>query len=306
MNAPSDRPTDESLVVRVGCRLRYDAEGSVPALFNLKPRIDEGRSLLAELLTFGDDLPASAFTDTHGNTIFRLVLPPGRTEIVHDALVSVPAHPDNFGLTEAAASPLGLHELPAEVLRYTLPSRYCDADKLANFAWEKFGAIPHGLPRVQAISDWLHHNIEYRFGSGRPDLSAWDIIQRGYGVCRDYAHTFIALCRTFNLPARYVTGHLPDIGYIDPGSPMDFHAYAEVYLDGRWFTIDPRYNVPRIGRVTVARGLDAVNGAFATLYGAATLTFFDVWAYQVAPGTVSVGDPVDLSLRLDGTMEIRR
>jgi len=304
MNAHATSQPQTDLTVRVGCRLIYETTAPVPILLNLKPTMDEGRTLQSEMLLFGKNLIAKEFTDTHGNTHFRLVLPAGRTEIVHDALVSVPPHPDNFALT--GGSPVDPHELPSEVLRYTLPSRYCDSDKLTNFAWENFGHIPHGLSRAQAISNWLHEHIEYRFGSGRPDLSAWDVIQRGYGVCRDFAHTFIALCRTFNLPARYVTGHLPDIGYTDPGSPMDFHAYAEVFIDGHWFTFDPRYNVPRIGRVTVARGLDAVNGAFATIYGAATLSYFEVWAYQIAAGTVSVGDPLDLSKRLDGTPEIRR
>ena len=131
------------------------------------------------------------------------------------------------------------------------------------------------------------------------------MIQRGYGVCRDFAHTTVALCRALNLPARYVTGHLPDIGYLDPGSPMDFHAYSEVYIGGRWFTYDARYNVPRIGRVKVSCGLDAVDGAFSTIYGPARLTHFEVWAYQVPAGVVSVGSPIDLSLRLDGTTEIK-
>ena len=124
---------------------------------------------------------------------------------------------------------------------------------------------------------------------------------------RHYTRTdpFIALCRAFNLPARYVTGHLPDIGYIDPGSPMDFHAYCEVYLGNEWLTFDPRFNVPRIGRVKVAHGLDAVDGAFATIYGQANLSYFEVWAYQVNPQNVSLRDPVDLSKRLDGTELLR-
>jgi len=196
-------------------------------------------------------------------------------------------------------------ELPCELLRYTLPSRYCDSDKLMNFAWNQFGHIPHGLPRVQAICDWVHNNIEYRFGSGRPDLSASEVIFRRHGVCRDFAHAVIALCRAFNLPARYVTGHLADIGYIDPGTPMDFHAYCEVYLGQEWLTFDARYNVPRIGRIKVAHGADAVDGAFATIYGEANLTRFQVWAYQVNSGQVSVGDPVDLSKRLDGIQAVR-
>ena len=166
-------------------------------------------------------------------------------------------------------------QLPSELLRYTLPSRYCDSDKLLNFAWNLFGQVPHGLPRVQAICDWVHTNIEYRFGSGRTDLSASEVIERRYGVCRDFAHVAIALCRAFNLPARYVTGHLPDIAYIDPGVPMDFHGYCEVYLGREWFTFDPRYNVPRIGRVKVAHGLDAVDGAhLKPLHGRAKPAYF--------------------------------
>jgi transglutaminase-like putative cysteine protease len=189
-------------------------------------------------------------------------------------------------------------------LRYTLPSRYCDSDKFANFAWEKFGHIEHGMPRVMAISQWIHENFEYRYFSESFELSAWDVLQRGYGVCRDFAHLAIALNRTFNLPARYVTGHLPDIGFPDPKNHMDFHAYAEVYVGGQWFTIDARFHVPRIGRIKVSSGLDAVDGAFSTIYGGATLNYFQVWAYQVARGTVGVGDPLDFSLRLDNRHEI--
>jgi len=197
-------------------------------------------------------------------------------------------------------------QLPPELLRYTLPSRYCDSDKLCNFAWEKFGQVEHGLPRVQAISKWLHDNIEYRYSSGRPDLSAWDVLQRGYGVCRDFAHLAVALNRTFNVPARYVTGHLPDIAFPDPDNHMDFHAYAEAYVGGHWFTTDARFHVPRIGRIKVSCGMDAVDGAFSTIYGAATLTYFQVWAYQVARGSVGVGDPLDFSRRLDNQWTIQR
>jgi len=228
-------------------------------------------------------------------------LAPGQNCFRHDAIVAVSSLPDNQGLPPAAA--LAPDALPPELLRYTLPSRYCDSDKLANFAWEKFGAVENGLPRVDAISRWIHDNIEYRYMSGRPDLSAWDVLQRGYGVCRDFAHLAIALNRTFNVPARYVTGHLPDIGFPDPHNHMDFHAYAEVYL-GDWYTTDARFHVPRIGRIKLSCGSDAVDGAFSTIYGGATLTYFQVWAYQVARGTVGVGDPLDFSRRLDNRREI--
>ncbi|HUR57462.1 MAG TPA: transglutaminase family protein, partial [Opitutaceae bacterium] len=211
--------------------------------------------------------------------------------------------PDNADLPAVTA--VAPAELPPGLLRYTLPSRYCDSDKLARFAWEKFGQVEHGLPRVDAISRWVHENIEYRYMSGQPDLSAWDILQRGYGVCRDFAHLAVALNRTFNLPARYVTGHLPDIGFPDPDNHMDFHAYAEVYVGGHWFTTDARFHVPRIGRIRISCGLDAVDGAFSTIYGGATLTYFQVWAYQVARGTVGVGDPLDFSRRLDNQWTVR-
>jgi transglutaminase-like putative cysteine protease len=151
----------------------------------------------------------------------------------------------------------------------------------------------------------VHNNVEYRYLSGRADLSASEIVERRYGVCRDFAHTAIALCRTFNLPARYVTGHLPDIAYLDPGSAMDFHAYAEVYLGERWFPVDARYNVPRIGRVKISHGRDAADCAFGTTFGPVMLAHFEVWAYQVEAGTVMIGDPIDLSKRLDGTVEMR-
>ena len=292
------------LQVRVGCRLTYDAIQPVPVVLGIRPQWESSHRIDAELMTIGDGLPVDSFMDVHGNTVDRVVLPAGTTEIHHDALVAVTAEPDNARLPQTAATPPA--RLPPELLRYVLPSRYCDSDKLLNFAWEKFGAVPHGRERVQAICDWLHANIEYRFGSGRPDLSAWDIIQRGYGVCRDFAHMGVALCRTFNLPARYVTGHLPDIGFVDPGSPMDFHAYFQVYLDGAWLTFDPRFNVPRIGRIKVAAGLDAVDTAFTTAYGALSLRYFEVWAYQVVPGAVSIGDPIDLSKRLDGDAVVRK
>jgi transglutaminase-like putative cysteine protease len=294
--------TPLNLTVRVGCNLSYETPVPTPVLFVLRPRL-EGRVLvMQEKLSFGIGQPSYEFQDSHGNITYRSTLMPGRNDIRHDALVAVSSEPDTRNV-QGRIVPVG--ELPSELLRYTLPSRYCDSDKLMDLAWQQFGQVPHGLPRVQAICDWVHRHIEYRFGSGRPDLSASEVIARRHGVCRDFAHAAIALCRAFNLPARYVTGHLPDIGYRDPGSPMDFHAYCEVYLGQDWLTFDPRFNVPRIGRVKVAHGADAVDGAFATIYGDAKLSFFEVWAYQVDPRQVSVGDPIDLSRRLDGTPLVR-
>jgi transglutaminase-like putative cysteine protease len=300
---PPTRPPELDLTVRVGCSLAYEVTGTASLLLNVKPRPDACHVVLEEAITLGNNLPADEFTDSHGNSICRVALAPGSNLFRHDAIVAVSSKPDNHGM--GGAAPLAPGDLPPAVLRYTLPSRYCDSDKLVNFAWEKFGQVEHGWPRVQAISRWIHDNIEYRYLSGRSDLSAWDVLQRSYGVCRDFAHLTIALNRTFNVPARYVTGHLPDIGFPDPENHMDFHAYAEVYLGGSWFTTDARFLVPRIGRITVSRGQDAVDGAFSTIYGGATLAYFQVWAYQVSRGSVRVGDPLDLSLRLDNQWAVQ-
>jgi transglutaminase-like putative cysteine protease len=289
--------------VRVGCSLGYFATGAASLLLKLKPRPNRNHAVVFQALTLGDNLRANEFEDSHGNLVWHVSLVPGMNFFRHDAIVAISSKPDNHDLQDA--TPVAPFDLPTDLLRYTLPSRYCDSDKLSNFAWEKFGQFQHGLPRVTAISRWLHDNIEYRYMSGRPDLSAWDILQRGYGVCRDFAHLAVALNRTFNLPARYVTGHLPDIGVPDPDNHMDFHAYAEVFLGGEWFTSDARFHVPRIGRIKISCGQDAVDGAFSTIYGGATLNFFQVWAYQVARGTVGVGDPLDFSRRLDNRTTVQ-
>jgi transglutaminase-like putative cysteine protease len=290
------------MTVRVGCSLVYEATGPASLLLNVQPLAGHNHEVVFQAISLGNDLPNSPFIDTHGNRVHRIALAPGTNCIRHDAIVAVSSEPDNTGLQ--VTEPLTPDALTWEQLRYTLPSRYCDSDKLANFAWEKFGRIEHGLPRVDAISKWLHENIEYRYCSGRPDLSAWDVLQRGYGVCRDFAHLAVALNRTFNLPARYVTGHLPDIGFPDPNNHMDFHAYAEVYVGGSWFTTDARFYVPRIGRIKIACGQDAIDGAFSTIFGGANLTQFQVWAYQVERNTVGVGDVLDFSRRLDNRVEV--
>jgi len=290
------------LTVRVGCNIHFECESSATLILLVNPRFDEARPIRQEKLDFGTATKSETFTDSDGNVAYRVILATGLNEIQHDALVEVPTSSDKsepFGDAPSVAT------LEPAFLRYLLPSRYCDSDRLFVFAREKFGHFYDAGERVQAISDWVHTNIEYRFGSGRPDISAAQIIDRGYGVCRDFAHCTIALCRALNLPARYVTGHLPDIGHVDPGSPMDFHAYSEVYLGGRWHVFDARYNEPRIGRIKIAHGLDAVECAFASVYGPARMTKFEVWAYQIDPKEVAVGDPIDLSKRLDGSVEIK-
>jgi len=293
------------LTVRVGCHVIWQATAPVAMTLALRPREGPHQKILQEELVISPQGPAFAFDDPLGNQLDRVILQPGENDVRHDAIVQVPAALEN---TEPVGLAVPIYQLPTDVLRYTLPSRYCDSDKLLTFAWKTFGPLVDGkgAERVQEICDWVHTNIEYRFGSGSPEISASDVLLRRYGVCRDFAHVAIALCRCFNIPTRYVTGHLPDIGHVDPGTPMDFHAYFEVFLGQHWSTFDARYNERRIGRVKITHGLDAVDGAFSTIYGEAQIKWFEVWAYQINPGDVSLGDPVDLSKRLDGTEAVRR
>ena len=289
------------LIVRVGCRMVYEAKQPTAGLFLFKPRRDENRRVSRERFLVRPGIEGTEYQDEHDNIVYRATLPVGATTIEHDSLVTVSPLPDNQDLSPQIVP---LSHVPRGCLRYTMPSRYCDSDNVGEMANDLFAKVNPGIERVQAICDWVHNNVEYRYGSGAPNLSASQILERRYGVCRDFAHVAITFCRVFDLPARYVTGHLPDIGRIDHGSRMDFHAYFEVFL-GEWFTFDARFNTPRIGRIKVAHGLDAVDGAIATLYGEAPLQDFQVWAYQVNPDHVSVGDPIDLSKRLDGTLEVK-
>ncbi len=281
----------------------FATSGETTLLLDVRPQPDAGRFVPSERLVVGDDLAFEPIRNGRSVDVVRCRLPGGVTEVVHDAIVEVPYETDQAGAESCLPTPVD--RMTCEQLHYTRPSRFCESDRLATFAWERFGALPDGWPRARAVCDWVHRHIEYRFGSGGSDLSAFDVFERGFGVCRDFAHLVVALCRALNLPARYVSGHLPDIGCLDPGSPMDFHACAEVNLGGRWIALDARYNTPRIGRIAISRGRDASDCAFATTFGPARLRHFEVWAYQIAPGSVKPGDPVDLTLRLDGTLEIR-
>ncbi len=299
-----DNMTDSprTITIRIGFELTYEAVDITPITLLIQPRLEPWQRMEKYRLSFEPHVNVEEYEDIHGNTAHRFRLPVGRSTIRQDALVSVPSEPENY---DHGGDPIPVGDLPTALLRYTLPSRYCDSDRLMDFAFGKFGQLQHGFARVQAICDWLHRNIHYRWGGGSPYTSASEVISQGFGVCRDFAHTAIALCRCFNIPARYATSHLPDVGFQDSGSPMDFHAYLQVYIGHRWHTFDARFNVPRIGRIQIACGLDAVDGAFSTLYGAANLAAFQVWAYQVDPAVVRLGDPIDLTKRLDGTPLLR-
>ncbi len=292
----------QELTIRCGFEFIYEATAPTPAILNVLPRLDPWQRKQKEQMSFFPWIPVEMFDDAHGNCVQRFTLPPGRTTVRHDIFVGVPTTTDDHWLID---QPVPVAHVPPELLHYTLPSRYCDSDRLMTFAHQQFDRFADGLPRAQAICDWVHRNIQYRWGSGSTFTAASQVLAQGYGVCRDFAHLAVALSRCFNVPTRYVTGYVPDVGCWDPGSPMDFHAYMQVYVGHRWYTFDARFNEPRIGRINIAFGQDAVDGAFSTLFGPASLASFYVWAYQVDPAEVNPGDPVDLTKRLDGTPTLR-
>ena len=164
---------------------------------------------------------------------------------------------------------------------YLLGSRYCETDRLSNTAWSLFGRVPKGWPLANAICDYVHDRIIFDYAHASPTKTAWDVHNERRGVCRDFAHLAVTLCRCMNIPARYCTGYLGDIGVPPDNAPMDFSAWFEVYLGGEWHTVDARHNVPRIGRILVARGRDAADVAISTTFGPNTLSKFRVITEEI-------------------------
>jgi transglutaminase-like putative cysteine protease len=246
-------------------------------LFVLRPLFTSNLSLIEERRIVSPFVPIEKYIDSYGNEVWRLVAPVERLQIEYDALVTLSSTPD---LVFPDLRKTAVENLPYDVIVYTLPSRLCPSDLFVNDAWRLFGQIQGGWEQVQAVCDWLHSNILYGVGS-TSSTSAWDAYQERRGVCRDFAHLGIAFCRALNFPARYVCGYLPDINVAYDPAPMDFHAWFEVYIDGLWCTFDARHNYPRIGRVPIARGRDAVDVAFSTVYGSTQLVSMKVWADQV-------------------------
>jgi transglutaminase-like putative cysteine protease len=229
-------------------------------------------------LRFSPNIASHDYVDMFGNTCTRIAAPPGLVEIRNDFLISDTGLPDEVA---AEARQLEVSELPDDVLIYLLGSRYCDTEKLSNLAWSLFGGIARGWQRVQAICDYAHDRICFGYHHARSDRTASEGHEERIGVCRDFAHLAVALCRCMNIPARYCTGYLGDIGVpVDP-APMDFSAWFEVYLDGRWFTFDARHNHPRIGRIVMARGRDAADVAISINFGAVQLVRFSVITEEV-------------------------
>ncbi|MDQ1119971.1 MULTISPECIES: transglutaminase-like domain-containing protein [Pseudoxanthomonas] len=234
-------------------------------------------------------VPMRQYHDSFGNTCTRLHAPAGLFTLYADAVVQDDGQPDPVA---PGAREVPVDQLPDDTLLFLLGSRYCETDQLVSMAWDLFGATPPGWARVQAICDYVHNAIQFGYQHARATKGAVEALQEGRGVCRDFAHSAIALCRCMNIPARYCTGYLGDIGIPPVDAPMDFSAWFEAYLDGRWYTFDARHNTPRIGRVLIARGRDAADAAISNSFGFNTLEKFEVWTDETDDPTLSPRVPV--------------
>jgi transglutaminase-like putative cysteine protease len=275
--------TDQEIKVqlRVGFDLTYDCPQPTPMIVMLSIHYSRVSDIVRpDHMVTVPSVPVSAYRDMFGNWCGRLVAPTGRIRLTTDALINDSGQPDR---TLPDAQQHAVQNLPEEALIFLLGSRYCETDLLSDLAWRMFGQGPPGWGRVQAICDFVHKHVQFGYRHARATRTAWETYKEGTGVCRDFAHLAVALCRCMNIPARYCTGYLGDIGVPPDPEPMDFSGWFEAYLDGQWHTFDARHNKPRIGRVLIARGRDAADVAISNTFGANTLAGFKVWTEEVQP-----------------------
>lgn len=265
--------------LRVGYELQYDFPQPTPVILMLNIHHTRVSDLTApDHITINPSVPISGYHDSFGNWCTRIHAPPGSLIISADSIVK------DTGLADPKvphAAEIPVEQLPEDALVYLLGSRYCDSDLMSNLAWAQFGNSPKGWSRVQEICDFVHHRIVFDYQHARSTRTASEAYRECQGVCRDYTHLAIAFCRALNIPARYCTGYLGDVGMLPPYPPGDFAAWFEAYLGGQWYTFDPRNNIPRIGRVLIARGRDAADVAIATTFGPNYLKSFRVWTDEV-------------------------
>lgn len=256
-------------------------------VFIVQPCDYDRHELIEEVRMVTPSVPIEDYLDPFGNRAWRLVAPPGMLRVHYDALAEVPTAPD-LVFPDLPQTPV--EHLPYDLSMYTLPSRYCESDLLADDAWSLFGAAMAVWGRVQAICTWIAAHITYGGGS-TSQTSGYQAYHQRAGVCRDFAHIAICFCRALNIPARYVSGYLPDVALPASAEPMDFHAWFEAYLDGAWYTFDARYPAPRIGRVVIGRGRDAADTALTTSYGNSRLISLHVWAAEAKETSIITLSP---------------
>jgi transglutaminase-like putative cysteine protease len=267
--------------LRIGYELIYSFPRSTPIILVLN--VHDSRTsdmVVPDSLTIEPPIPVTSYRDSFGNQCHRVLAPAGRLRLTADTVIRDTGKPDEV-MTEAWQD--SVEDLPEDTLLFLLGSRYCETDLLSQTAWQLFGGTAPGYPRVQAICDYVHNHIVFNYQDARPTRSAAEAFQERAGVCRDYAHLAITFCRCMNIPARYCTGYLGDVGTPPPFPPGDFAAWFEAWIGGRWHIFDPRNNVPRMSRVLMARGRDASDVAITTTFGPNYLEGFKVWTDEI-PG----------------------
>jgi transglutaminase-like putative cysteine protease len=269
------------MLIHLGCELQFNVPSPVPLLAKLYLHPTQTFKLRTpERFRIEPEAPLEEFNDEFGNRVGRTILPVGTVRMWTDAVVEDDARPDPIVPT---AQQHPVEDLPVTVLPFLLSSRYCEVDRLCETALALFGHTAPGWARVQSICDWVHSNVRFGYEYACPTKTAYDVYTERRGVCRDFMHLAITFCRCLNIPARYATGYLGDIGVPLQPFPMDFSAWFEVYLDRQWHTFDARHNQPRIGRILIARGRDAVDAALTTSFGPTVkLEKFAVWTTEVS------------------------
>ena len=272
-NSPND------MLIKIGFDIEFELRGPTPMVLMLFVHPARAADLReAEELQVEPAVAVSHYIDLFGNHCARLLAPAGNLRL---SLVTLIEDDGELDPQAPDAVQHKIEDLPNETLVFLLPSRYCEVDKLSEIAWTLFGETPPGWPRVQAICTWVNHHITFDYQTAHPSKSAWDVYTEKQGVCRDFSHLALTFCRCLNIPARYVTGYMGDIG-VPVVLPMDFSGWFEVYLGDRWHTFDARHNIPRIGRVVMAVGRDAADVALTTNFGSATLKKFFVISDEVS------------------------
>lgn len=265
------------MLIRIGFEIVIECPAPTPMILALYPHPANDRRMIgSDAIRTVPEIALSEHRDMTGNRGTRILAPAGATTLWSDCIVADTGISDEFDWN---ARQIDIMDLPVAALPYLTASRYCESDELADAAWRLFGETQPGWARAQAISDWVHTHVLFDYRFARSTKTAVDVFREGTGVCRDFAHLFVALCRAMNLPARYVSGYLSDIG-ADAEGAGDFCAWSEVYLEGRWYAFDARHNTPRIGRIPMVRGRDAADLALITAFGAYRLANMTVWTVE--------------------------
>jgi len=266
------------MLIRLGYEIEIECPQPTPLISLLEIHPERQKDIKRQTIVATSPRTASrVYSDLFGNTCRRFMAPEGKFKLTYDATVADSGLPDPVN---PLAEIVPVEKLPDEAIGFLLGSRYCETDHLGDLAWQKFGHIEAGWARVQAICDYVHNRLSFGYGYARSTRTAAQAHEERVGVCRDFAHLAITLCRCVNIPARYVNGYLGDIGVPADPAPMDFSAWFEAFIDGKWQTFDARHNIPRTGRIVIARGRDATDVPLLHSFGAHTLKLFQVWTYE--------------------------